>query len=79
MKKKLFRSNKDKILTGLCGGVAEYFGINSGIIRLIVIFLSVGSVGTGIIVYFIASFIIAEEGTDRIEAEFVDADDKQNK
>ena len=77
MKKRLFRSKHDKILTGLCGGIAEYFGMNSGIIRLIVILLSCGSVGIGLIIYFILSFIIQENGGDRIEAEFTDADDNK--
>lgn len=75
MKKKLYRSKDDKILTGLCGGVAEYFGMNSGIVRLIVVLLSCGSVGVGLIIYFVLSFIIQENGQDRIEAEFTDADD----
>ncbi len=76
MRKKLFRSKYDKILTGLCGGVAEYFGMSSGLLRLIVVLLSIGSVGIGLIIYFILSFIVPEQGSDRIEAEFEDADDK---
>lgn len=76
MKKKLYRSKKDKVLTGLCGGVAEYFTMSSSIIRLIVVLLSLGSVGAGIIIYFVLSFIISEEGPDIIKAEFTDADDK---
>ena len=76
MKKKLFRSKSDKILTGLCGGIAKYFGMNSALLRLIVIILSCGSVGIGIIIYFVLSFIVNEEGSDRIEVEFEDADDK---
>jgi len=75
MRKRLFRSKQDKVLTGLCGGIAEYFGMNSGIVRLIVILLSCGSVGVGLIIYFVVSFIIPENGADRIEAEFTDADD----
>ena len=75
MKKKLYRSKYDKVLTGLCGGVAEYFGMSSSVIRLIVVLLSLGSVGTGVIVYFILSFVVNEQGSDRIEAQFKDADD----
>ena len=76
MKKKLFRSKKNKILTGLCGGVAEYFGMSSSLLRLIVVLLSCGSVGIGIIIYFIISFIVPEPRPDYIEVEFEDADDK---
>ncbi len=75
MKKRLFRSKQDKVLTGLCGGIAEYFGMNSGIVRLIVILLSCGSVGVGLLIYFVVSFLVQDNGTDRIEAEFTDADD----
>ena len=77
MKKKLFRSKTDKVLTGLCGGVAEYFGMNSAVLRLIVVLLSLGSVGAGIVIYFILSFVVHEEGSNRIEAEFTDADDNK--
>ncbi len=77
MKKKLYRSKSDKILTGLCGGVAEYFAMSSSIIRLIVVLLSLGSIGGGIIIYFVLSFIVGEEGSDVIKAEFTDADDKK--
>ncbi len=75
MKKHLYRSKNDKVLTGLCGGIAEYFGMNSVIVRLIVVLLSCGSVGLGLIIYFVVSFLIQEKGSDRIEAEFTDADD----
>lgn len=77
MKKKLYRSKTDKILTGLCGGVAEYFSMSSSIIRLIVVLLSLGSIGGGIIIYFILSFIVGEKGSDIIKAEFTDTDDKE--
>ena len=75
MRKRLYRSKDDKVMTGLCGGIAEYFGMNSGVVRLIVILLSFGSVGVGLIIYFVVSFIVHENGQDRIEAEFTDADD----
>ena len=76
MKKKLYRSKTDKVLTGLCGGISEYFGMNSLLLRLIVVVLSCGSVGVGIIIYFVLSFFVHEKGYDRIEAEFEDADNK---
>ena len=39
MKKKLYKSRKDKKLCGVCGGLAEYLEMDSNIIRLILILL----------------------------------------
>ena len=36
--KKLTKSSKDKALYGVCGGIAEFFGISSFIVRLIFFF-----------------------------------------
>lgn len=38
MSKKLTRSSTDKALYGVCGGIAEFFGISSFIVRLIFLF-----------------------------------------
>lgn len=59
-KKKLYKSNKDKKLCGVCGGLADYFDIDSTFIRLIWIFL-VLCVGTGILAYFVAALIMPEK------------------
>ena len=74
MKKRLYRSQNDKIITGLCGGLAEYFDTSSFLIRCIVMIVSFGSIGIGFLVYFILSFIIPQKPSNRIEAEFTDAD-----
>lgn len=58
--KKLYRSVSDRKLLGICGGLAEYFGIDSTLVRLIWAFLTFVSVGAGIIVYIIAALIIPE-------------------
>ncbi|WP_368506001.1 PspC domain-containing protein [Alkalihalophilus sp. As8PL] len=39
MEYKLRKSSTDKSITGVCGGIAEYFGISSFAVRLIFIFL----------------------------------------
>lgn len=57
MQKKLYKSNKNKVFTGTCGGIGEYLNIDPTIIRLIfVIVLFFG--GTGILVYIVAALII---------------------
>ena len=61
MEKRLTRSRTNKMICGICGGVGEYFNIDPTFIRLIWAVLSIGSLGTGIIVYIIASVIVPEE------------------
>ena len=56
MDRKLYRSNNNKMLYGVCGGLGEYLNIDPTIVRLIwAIFICSGP---GIIAYFIAALII---------------------
>ncbi len=57
MQKKLYKSNSDKKLAGVCAGIAEYFDIDPTIIRLGWVFATL-FVGAGIIAYIIAALII---------------------
>ena len=59
MMKKLYLSDNDKKISGVCGGIGEYFQIDSTIIRLVWIVISIptGFV-PGIIAYFIAAAIM---------------------
>lgn len=58
--KKLYRSKTDRKLAGICGGLAEYFGIDSTLIRLgFALFTLAG--GSGLFIYLIAALIIPEE------------------
>lgn len=60
--KRLYRSRHEQILTGLCGGVAEFFNIDPTIIRVIwVIATLVTAVVPCCLAYFICSLIIPEE------------------
>ena len=58
-KKKLYKSKTDKKIAGVCGGVAEYFGIDPTIIRLIWAVICLGY-GAGLLLYIIAAFILPE-------------------
>lgn len=60
MVKKFYRSRKNRLIAGVCGGLAEYFEIDSIIVRLIALIL-VLSVGAGIIGYIIAWIVVPEE------------------
>lgn len=56
--KKLHLSNEKK-LCGVCGGIAEYFGIDPTIVRLAWAIL-VFAFGTGIVAYIVAALVIPE-------------------
>jgi phage shock protein PspC (stress-responsive transcriptional regulator) len=55
--RKLYRSQTDRILAGICGGVAEYLNIDSTVVRILWILLTFLG-GSGIILYIISIFII---------------------
>ena len=58
--KKLRRSKSDRKLTGVCGGYAKYFGIDSNILRIIfIVAFLCGSLGLW--VYLFSWLLIAEE------------------
>ena len=58
--KQLYRSKKNKVIAGGCGGIAEYFKIDPVIIRLILVVLLLGY-GVGFIAYLLAWIIIPLE------------------
>lgn len=57
MNKRLYKSNHNTMVDGVCGGIAEYFGIDPTLVRLgWVIFCAMG--GSGFLAYIIAAIII---------------------
>ena len=63
MKKRLYRSKKDKMLAGICGGLAEYFDVDPSLVRLATVLLCLCA-GTGLLVYIIAAIIIPEASVE---------------
>ena len=62
MNKKLYRSRTKRTLSGVCGGLEDYFDIDVTIIRLVWVLISILSGGfPGIVAYVIAVFIIPEQ------------------
>ena len=57
--KRLYRSLRDRMLCGVCGGIGEYFNIDPTLIRLGLVLLA--CTGSGILAYFIAAIIIPDE------------------
>lgn len=60
MSKRLYRSNKDKILGGVCAGIAEYFNIDPVIIRVIFVLIFLAE-GVGLMIYVILWIIVPEQ------------------
>ena len=61
--KRLYRSTKNEMLGGVCGGVAEYFNLDPTLVRLaFVLFCALA--GGGLIAYIVALIIIPKEPTD---------------
>lgn len=55
--KKLYKSTQDCKLTGVCGGIAEYLGIDSTVVRLLwLLFILFG--GAGVLAYIICWIVI---------------------
>ena len=67
MGKKLYRSNTNKKLCGVCGGLAEFLNIDPTIVRLIWA-LIVFCAGAGVLAYIICALVIPEK-SDIIDAE----------
>ena len=59
--KRLYRSRKDKVISGVCGGIAEYLEVDPVVVRLVWAILTVISMGMGILAYIVAWVIIPEE------------------
>ena len=59
MEKKLCKSNTNKMVAGVCGGVAEYLGVDPTVVRLVwVLFTALG--GSGLLAYILAAIIMPE-------------------
>lgn len=57
--KRLYKSNRNKMICGVCGGIGEFLGIDPTIIRLVVAVF--GIMGWGILAYIVAAIIIPNE------------------
>jgi phage shock protein PspC (stress-responsive transcriptional regulator) len=58
--RRLQRSTMDRKIAGVCGGLAEYFGVDSTLVRIAAVVLSIypGAIICGVLVYLIAWFVM---------------------
>jgi phage shock protein C len=60
--KRLYRSSTDKVLSGVCGGIAEYSNMDSTLIRVIAVLITVFTgFLPGIIAYIIMAIIMPQK------------------
>ena len=65
MDKKLYKSQSDRKLCGVCGGLGEFFGIDASLIRLAwIVFSLLG--GSGVLAYIIAAIVIPDEPLEHL-------------
>ena len=57
--KKLYKSNTQKMISGVCGGIAEYFNIDPTIVRILFVIFGFGG-GSGILLYLLAAIIMPD-------------------
>ena len=60
MEKKLYKSNTDKKICGVCGGIAEYLNIDPTVVRLVWA-VSAILAGCGLLAYIIAAIIMPDK------------------
>jgi phage shock protein C len=61
MAKKLYRSSKQRMIAGICGGLAEYFDMDVNIMRLLFVAISLLSVLFPMVIFYIIAWIIVPE------------------
>lgn len=59
--RRLVRTSSDKWLSGVCGGIAQYAGIDANLVRLLVVIAALVSCGTALIAYAVAWILMPEE------------------
>lgn len=57
---KLMKSNRDRMICGVCGGIAEYLHIDSTLVRIIWA-IAVCCFGSGLLLYFLAAIIMPQD------------------
>jgi phage shock protein C len=58
--KRLYRSRDERMISGVCGGIAKYFNVDPTLIRLLFVLFAFAG-GPGLIAYIILAIIVPEE------------------
>lgn len=64
MDKRLYRSRRERMVFGVCGGLADYFNVDPAIVRIVFVLLAlIPPHGIGLIAYIVLAIVVPEEGT----------------
>jgi len=62
MERKLYRSRSERMICGVCGGLANYFDMDPTIVRIIFVLLALAN-GAGILIYIIMAIVVPLKGS----------------
>lgn len=66
--KKLYRSRTDRIIFGVCGGLAKHFNLDVSLFRVLFVLLTLAN-GAGVIFYLILALVVPEEPGEGTQAD----------
>ena len=77
--KRLYRSRNDRMIAGVCGGLADYLGMDPTVVRLLFVLLFFFGVGSTALVYIVMMVVVPEEPItgatpEVVESEVVDSE-----
>ena len=73
--KKLYKDTSNKMISGVCSGIAKYFDVDPTIIRLVWA-LTIVFAGTGILAYIICAIVIPDEPDGYTEVEYTEVNNE---
>ena len=59
--RRFLRSRNDRMIAGVCGGAARYFGIDATLLRVILVLAAILGIGTGFVLYLACWLLVPEE------------------
>ncbi|MGW5050929.1 PspC domain-containing protein [Actinokineospora sp. NPDC004072] len=59
--RKLYRSRSNRMVAGVCGGVADLFGVDAALVRILLVGATLLGFGTGALIYLACWVIVPEE------------------
>ena len=62
-RKRLYKSRNNKMICGVCAGIADYFNIDTSIVRVLWAVLALAA-GTGVLAYIACAIILPEGDTE---------------
>ena len=64
-----YRSSRDRMLAGVCGGLAQQFGVPTAVIRLAFVLMTFFSAGIGLLIYLVLWIVMPSDDWSREEPE----------